>query len=82
MVEVVEMAVRDEDCVERSQQSGVDRGLPAEMPNPAPEEGVGDQPRAVDLDHDGAVPQPGEPAQSTSTGIEHRGPAGFITPFG
>jgi hypothetical protein len=28
------------------------------------------------------VPQPGEPAQSTSTRIEYPGPATFITPFG
>jgi len=82
VVEVVEMGVRDEDPLDRPQQSGVDRGLAAEMPHPAAEHGVGDEPRAVDVDHDGAVPQPGEPVQSTSTGIEHRGAATFITPFG
>jgi hypothetical protein len=74
--------VGNEDPINRSQQSGLDRGRPAKMPDPAPEHGVGDEPRAVDVDHNGAVPQPGEPAQSTSTGIEHRGAARFITPFG
>jgi hypothetical protein len=28
------------------------------------------------------VPQPGEPVQNTSTQIEYRGAATFITPFG
>jgi hypothetical protein len=52
------------------------------MPHPAPEHRIGDEPRAVDVDHDGAVPQPGEPVQSTSIRIEYRGAATFITLFG
>jgi hypothetical protein len=82
MVEVIEVNVRDEDPINRSQQSGLNRGRPAEMPHPAPEHGVGDEPRAVNVDHDGAVSQPGEPAQSTSTRIEYRCAATVITPFG
>ena len=82
MVEVIEVSMRDENPVERAEQAEVDRGLPPEMPYAAPEHGVGDEPRAVDVDHDGAVSQPGEPAQSTSTWIEHGGAATFITPFG
>ena len=76
------MGVRDENRVERAQHSDVDRGVPAEMPHSAPEHRVGDEPRAVDVDHDGAVPQPCELVQSTSTGIEYRGAATFIIPFG
>jgi hypothetical protein len=34
------------------------------MPEPAPQRGVGDEPCAVDLDHDGAVPEPGDPIHS------------------
>ena len=76
------MGVRHENPIERPEQAEVDRGVPAEMPHPAPEHRVGDEPRAVDVDHDGAVPQPGEPVQSMSIRIEYRGAATFITPFG
>ena len=82
MVEVIEMRVRNEDPSQPFQHTEVDRGRPAEMPHPAPEHRVGDEPRAVDVDHDGAVPQPGEPVQSTSIRIEYRGAATFITLFG
>ena len=70
-VEVIEMGVRHENPIERPEQAEVDRGVPAEMPHPAPEHRVGDEPRAVDVDHDGAVPQPGEPVQSMPIRIEY-----------
>ena len=79
MVEVVEVRVRDEDPVD---SPGVDRGLAAQVPDPPPQNRVGDESRAVDVDHDGAVPQPSELAQTTSSQIEYPGPATFITPFG
>ena len=76
---MVEVRVRDEDPVD---SPGVDRGLAAQVPDPPPQHRVGEKPRAVHVDHDGAVPQPGEPAQTTSSPIEYPGAATFITPFG
>jgi len=64
------MDVRDQNPIDLLQRQEVDRNLPAEVPHPAPQHGVGDEPCAVDVDHDGAVPQPGEPIQSKSTRIE------------
>jgi hypothetical protein len=52
-VEVVEVAVREED---RVHLPGINVRFPAKVPDSPPQHRVGDEPRAVDVDHDGAVP--------------------------
>ena len=52
-VEVVEVAVRKED---RVHLAGIHLRFPAKVPHPPPQHRVGDEPRAVNVDHDGAVP--------------------------
>jgi uncharacterized protein involved in copper resistance len=76
---MVEMGVRDEDPVD---VAGVDGRVAPEMPDPPSQHRVGDQARTVDIDHDSAVPQPGELAQTMSSPIEYPAAATFITPFG
>ena len=55
-VEMVEVHVRDEHRVELLQQLVLDLGVPLQVEHPPSENGVGDDPRAVQVDDDGAVP--------------------------
>ena len=68
-VEMVEVDVGDEHRVEPPESRPVDRLLAAEMGDPPPEDGIGDDPHAVERDDDRAVPEPGDAAQ----GIGARG---------
>ena len=76
---MIEVSVRDEDPID---WPGIGDRVPSQVPDPPAQDGVGDQARAVHVDHDGTVPQPGEPAQRTSSRIEYPAAATFITPFG
>jgi hypothetical protein len=76
---MVEVRVRDEDPIDLT---GLHRGRATKMPDASAQDRVRDEARAVHVNHDGAVPQPGEPAQATSSRIEYPVPAAFITPFG
>ena len=76
---MVEVGVRDEDPVDGA---GIGDRVPAQVPDSPAQDGVGDEARAVHVDHDGAVPQPAEPAQAMSSPIEYPPAATFITPFG
>jgi hypothetical protein len=76
---MVEVRVRDEDAVDGA---GVGGRVPAQVPDSPAQHGVGHEACVVHVDHDGAVPQPGEPAQRTSSGIRYPAAATFITPFG
>jgi diadenosine tetraphosphatase ApaH/serine/threonine PP2A family protein phosphatase len=65
-VEMVVVRVGNEDRVEISQRLCGDDPLPPEMPDARSQNRVGDDPRALEVDHDGAVPEPGQPAQRSS----------------
>ena len=58
---MVVVHVRDGDRVQTAQRLPVDRRRPAQVDDPRPEHRVGQQPNAVELDEDRAVPDPGDP---------------------
>src|SRR6185295_5798075 len=65
-IEVVVMRVRKEDRVEVSEGVCGDGPLAPQVPDARSQNRVGDDPRALEVDHDGAVPEPGQPAQRSS----------------
>ena len=81
-IEVVEVGMRDDDRVEPPEQVGGHLGLASEMPDAGTQNRVGHDPCAFEVDDDGAVPQPGEPAQRFSLDREQPAGPGIIIPFG
>jgi len=87
-IQVVEVGMRDEDSVEHPERGGSDSLGAAQMPDPPAQRWVGDQARAVDLDDDRAVPEPGDqvhcrPLPRIGTKAkDSSGPAAFITLLG
>ena len=61
-VEMVEVDVRDEGGVDRSELAFVERDAPPEMPHPGAKDGVSQQAYAVQLDQNGRVPDVEDPA--------------------
>jgi hypothetical protein len=59
-VEMVEVAVRDEDGVDIGERSTRHGPCSAQVHDGAPEDRVGEQARPVEADEDGAVAKPGE----------------------
>jgi hypothetical protein len=59
-VEMVEVAVRDEDGVDIGERSTRHRPGSAQVYHGAPQDRVGEQARSVEADDDGAVAKPGE----------------------
>src|SRR2546425_341082 len=53
--------MRNEDSVELAEGGAADSLRATQMPDPAPQCGIGDQARAVDLDDDRAVPESSDP---------------------
>ena len=65
-VEVIAVSVGDEDPIQPAKGLRVHLGDPPEVPDAGTQHRVGHDPRAFEVDDDGAVPQPGKPAQRFS----------------
>ena len=79
--------MRNEDSVELAEGGAADSLRATQMPDPAPQCGIGDQARAVDLDDDSAVPEPSDPVHRHLPCLcieakDSRRLAAFITPLG
>jgi hypothetical protein len=59
-VEVVEMAVRNEDGVDTCERGARNRSRPAQVHDGPPQHRVREQARSVEADDDGAVAKPGD----------------------
>ena len=66
---------------ERLWDFGRERGLLPTVPDPAPEQRIGDETSPAEIDDDRAVPEPGEPAQVVIV-TERVAPRRIITLFG